>query len=228
MEKKKREVFYEKKYLCPLCQEEFVSIKPKISMIKKTREDTDFCPYYEGVNPLFYGVVVCPICGYSWSQDFLSTIDGGVRIELQEKVTKRWKKKEYTGMRDLNDAIKCYHLALYCGQIQRVPSGMVGSLALRCAWLYRYQKEVKKEEHFLEHALINYEKAYVKEELPFGNVKEDALLFLLGELNRRLKRYVEAINWFSRQVKLPEEKNRPFIKNRTREQWSLTQEERKG
>lgn len=227
MNRGKKEVFYPKSYGCPVCSQEFSSLKIKVSALKKIRDDTDFCPYYEEVNPIFYDVIVCPICGYAALLEHFSPLEEKEKKLLKEQVAAHWKKKDYTGKRSLTDAIDCYRLALYCSQLRGLGWGAMGALALRLAWLYRNQQEEEKERIFLQHARDSYEKAYTQEDLPIGNLKEDALLYLLGEISRRVKDYDQAIRWFSLQVQLPQEKNRPFIKKRARDQWTLTQKERK-
>lgn len=225
--KGKKDIYYQKKYACPVCEKNFTSLRIRVSALKKIRDDSDFCPYYEGENPIFYDTIVCPHCGYAAPLHLFSNLDKEEKEALTEQVAANWKKKDYTGIRTRQEAVNCYRLALYCSQLRNLPSGAMASLAMRLAWLYRLGKEKEKEDFFLKHAQDLYEKAYQKEDLPIGNLKEDALLYLLGEINRRLKNYDEAIRWFNQQVLLPKEKNRPFIKERTREQWALTQKERK-
>lgn len=224
---KSENLLFSKKFNCPLCERGFTSLKVKSASLTKIKDDTDFCPYYKEINPLFYYIAVCPFCGYSYSYENTAELHKEQKEILKEKVTTNWRRKEYSNERSLQDAIDSYRLALYCGQYSGLTSGSIAILSLRLAWLYRFEENKKKEEQFLQYANERFEEAYYQESLPIGHLKEDALLYLLGEINRRLKNYREAIHWFNRQIQLPKEQNRPFIERRTREQWSLTQEERK-
>lgn len=218
---------YPKDFRCPLCEQKFSSLRVRTSFLKKIKDDTDFCPYYKDVNPIYYEVIVCPFCGYSSPHDNFDDLDEEKIEILIKKVYSSWKEKDYTKERDLKDSIDCYRLALYCGQHRNLTWGIMATLSLRLAWLYRFAEDKGREEQFLGFAKEGLEKAYINEKLPIGALKEDALLYLLGELSYRLQEYDEAVIWFSRQIQLPKHKNRPFIERRTRDQWALAQEKRK-
>lgn len=218
---------YAKDFHCPLCEKNFSSLRVRTSLLTKIRDDTDFCTYYKDINPIYYEIIVCPFCGYSSPHDIFQDLNDEKREILEKKVYSSWREKDYTEKRDLNDAIDTFRLALYCGQYRNLTWGVMATLSLRLAWLYRFKEDRRREEHFLQYAKDGFEKAYLYEKLPIGVLKEDALLYLLGEISLRLKKYDEAVGWFSRQIQLPKEKNRPFIKRRTRDQWALAQEKRK-
>jgi len=61
---------YDKRYRCLFCGQEFTNKKPRASSIRQIRRDPDFCGHYQGENPYFYEVAVCPHCGYAFTPDF--------------------------------------------------------------------------------------------------------------------------------------------------------------
>jgi len=77
----------------------------------------------------------------------------------------------------------------------------------------------------LQYALQNYMEAFDKEELPIGNLNEISMMYLLGELSRRVGKFNEAIVWFGKAVASPERRENPRIEKLTREQWVLAKEQ---
>src|SRR5690625_885751 len=86
--------------------------------------------------------------------------------------------------------------------------------------MYRFQKDTVQEERFLKFALSAYVKVYQYED----EVSDARLMFMLGELNRRLKRYEEAVKWFSRVVHDKRIVDAAMI-GASREMWQQTIEE---
>ncbi len=146
---------------------------------------------------------------------------------LLETITSSWKEKEYTGKRSVHDAIKCYMLALFTGQKRGLKMGDLAALSLRLAWLHRYLSQEDKEHYYLQHAKNAFTHAYQREDLPIGNLRQDTLLYLLGELNFRLGEYRQAVKWFNQCVSLPQGECRPAIKKKARNRWQDAKEEYK-
>ncbi|SKC75827.1 DUF2225 domain-containing protein [Maledivibacter halophilus] len=218
---------YEKNIICPICNNKFTTKKVKTSAIRVSKRDTDFCPYYEGENPLFYGVFVCEHCGYA-------ALEGGFSItkpeENKEKIlntiSPKWNPRSYGGRRDIDEAIEAYKLALLCCDVLNEKSSIQGKLCLRLAWFYRYKNE-KEEKKFIDFTINFFEKAYTGERISGNEDEEVIVLYLLGELNRRAEKFSKSIIWFDKTLSNPQIKRKRHIELKARDQWSLAREEYK-
>lgn len=217
---------YLKKVTCPICGNQFSSMKAKIKSCKVKKKDEDFCTHYEDLNPMYYEVFVCPVCAYAAPESSFNEItEKEVKI-LKEAFSGREVGRSFCARRSLEDAIAAWKLAIYTAELIESNAGVLAGLCLKLAWLYRF-KEDKQEEQFLNFALVNYLEAFDKEPLPIGNLNEISMMYLLGELSRRLGKLDDAITWFGKAAASPERKENPMIEKLAREQWALTWEQHK-
>lgn len=173
------------------------------------------------MNPDYYVVRVCPICGFASTENFADKMLEKHRKLFEEKVAQQWNMRDYGGKRSWEDALQTYKLALLCGQITEEKERVMAGLLHHIAWMYRYQDEKEQERRFLEYALDAYVRVY---ELEGGELNNARLMYLLGELNRRLKRYAEAIKWFGRVVNDKRIMDAAMIQA-SREQWAAARED---
>ncbi len=215
---------YEKKVTCPICGKEFSSMKAKVNACKVASKDEDFCTHYVDVNPLYYEFIVCPSCGYAASENsFKDLTDTDIGL-LKAAFSGRKVVRSFCTERSLEDAIATCKLAIHTAELRKARASTLAGLCLKLAWLYRFAED-KQEEVFLKYALDNYLEAFDKEGLPIGNLSEVSVLYLLGELSRRLGMYNDAIVWFGKAVSSPDRLNNPRIERQAREQWSLAKEQ---
>jgi len=216
---------YQVEMNCPICKVTFSTTRVRMSRCIVKKRDTDFCVYYKEENPIFYQSVVCPQCGYAAIKEDFSNVDPPEVEKIFSNVGRKWKQRDLGGKRSLENALEAYKLVLYCNQLKSKVSHLsTASLCMRLAWLNRYREKVKEEEHFMAHALEQYKKAYQMEKLT-GNMDEMTLVYLIGELNRRLRYYDEAITWFSKAVSHNLRFQKPAIEKIAREQWQLAREQ---
>lgn len=217
------ESLYSKKVTCPICGKQFSSLKAKVNACKTAKKDEDFCTHYVDINPLYYEIFVCPFCAYSASENSFGELSDTEIKLLREAFSGRTVARSFCTERNLNDAIAAYKLSIHTAELRNAKSSILAGLCLKLAWMYRYAED-KQEEVFLNYALKNYLEAFDKEELPIGNLNQISMLYLLGELSRRLGMLSEAITWFGKAVACPERSENPRIERMAREQWSLTKE----
>lgn len=215
---------YEKKILCPICNEEFITQKVRFSKLRLIRRDKDFFSYYEGLNPLKYSIFVCPNCGFSATENKYVNISEEEKKIILKEISSKWNKRAYGGIRSIDDGIGSHKLALYIGNLLDYNKIDLGSLCLSIAWLYRLKQD-EEEYRFLELAVNLYEEGYYTESLVGTNMDELRLGYLIGELNRRLGNREKAIKWFNTVISNPELKFNSMLENMVREQWRLTREE---
>lgn len=73
-------------------------------------------------------------------------------------------------------------------------------ISIKIAWMYRLLEEKEHENSFLKQALEAFNETYIKERFPVYGLQRDSLMYLLGELNRRLGNYSDALLWFSKTI----------------------------
>lgn len=213
---------YSKKIICPVCSNEFETKKVKTSAIRITKRDEDMCPYYGKQNPIFYQICVCPNCGYANFESKYNSINR-LHKEKLEALQSFWKYRDLGGERDIDIALDTYKLALLNLDRMQISKLDVGKVCLRIAWIYRYKKNEDEEIRFIDYTLNNFETAYTKEKI--DEEEELIVLFMLGELCRRRKRFKDAIKWFDMVVRHRDIKRKRHIELRARDQWQKCREE---
>lgn len=215
------EPLYDINVRCTYCANPFQSSRVRPSFKKASRTDTDFCVHYKDVNPDYYVVRVCPFCGFSSTESFSDKLSAAERKVFEEKVARNWSMREYGKERTWEDALQSYKLALLCAQIKGEKARVVAGLLHHIAWLYRYNGEVEQEKRFLQYALEAYVTVFETEGMDLNNSR---LMYLIGELNRRLQNYNEAVKWFGRIINDRNIMDAAMIRA-SREQWAVTRED---
>lgn len=221
---------FDRKVVCPICELPFSSKKIKRSAIAVERRDKDYCAYYKGDNPMYYGIFVCPSCGFA---SFETEFDGVRRLgnrfkeNFRSVVAVHWKGQSFSGERDWHDAVETYKLALKTYNALDYKRGAIGKIFLRVAWLHRYRNN-PKELVFLKYARDFFVEAYEKENFVESKEEELVTMLMVGEMSRRLKDYTTAIKWFDRLLKDPDVKKKRHIELRARDLWAETSSEYKA
>ncbi len=215
---------YNKQINCPVCGIDFDTKKVRTSAIRIVNRDEDFCPHYKSENPLFYSVYVCPNCGYAALESDFTKISERNKEIIKKTISSKWNQRSYGEKRKLEDAIEVYKLALLNHQIIHSPKSTIGKLCLRLAWFYRYINN-DREKEFIKYTIDSFYEAYTLERIDKEDYDEVIMLYLLGELNRRIGNYKEAVKWFDKALSNPDINRKRHIKLKARQQWSLAREE---
>jgi len=189
---------FQVKVQCPCCENTFSSSRVRPSFRKATRTDSDFCSHYrDEVNPDFYVVRVCPNCGYASTENSLQELAPKQKELYKNRIGKSWVRRDYGGQRTWEEALDCYKLALLCAQTVGDKDRVTAGLLHHIAWMYRLRDNQEQERRFLRYALEAYIRVY---ELEGVNINNARLMYLIGELYRRLDEPYEAVRWFARVV----------------------------
>jgi len=223
---------YDKKVQCPVCNHLFSSKKVRTRFIKSSRTDSDFGMLFardDMNNPLFYYVMVCPQCGFSFSEDVKrpvpQTAKDRVKIEITDKMDNNI---DYCGERDFSMAEKTFKLAIYSGQLIGEKHIAFARLCLRLAWLYRGIEKREEEMRFIKLAVSEFEQSYINSDFNPENTPEIYILYMIGELNRRLGNHNEALKYFASVTEHPDKSRNVKYVNMARNQWKLAVEEYKA
>ncbi|KUO61953.1 MAG: hypothetical protein APF84_04785 [Gracilibacter sp. BRH_c7a] len=222
------EPLYDKKVDCPFCGKRFTTKKVRSRFIKPLRVDSDFCPIFSNGShsPLYYYVVICPECGFAFTEDFTSYFSHVSRDNVNKEITAKMDKNvNYCGERSFESSIRTYKLAIYSAQLVKEKHIVFAHLCLRLAWAYRGNGDSQEESRFLKLALNEYEKAFINSDFDSEKIPEMQVLYMIGELNRRLGNYSEAVKFFTAVTEHGDKsKNMKYV-NIAREQWKLAVEE---
>lgn len=216
---------YDRSIDCSICGATFSSKKVKRSAIAVERRDEDYCAYYKGDNPMYYGIFVCPSCGFS---SFETEFDGVKRLSnrykenFRKNVTTNWRGQAFKEERVWADALETYKLALITYTSLDYKKSILAKVCLRVAWLYRYKNKAQKELIFIKYARDYFIDAYENENLSSDKENELLTMLLVGELSKRLGDYKLAVKWFDKLLKDPDVKRKRHIELRAREAWSQT------
>lgn len=191
------------------------------SFKKAVRTDADFCAYYKNENPDYYVVRVCPKCGFASTENSATKLTDKQKNLLKEKITVRWIERDFGGHREWETALETYKLALICAQTIGDTERITASFLQHIAWLYRYKGDHEQEQKFLKFCLDSYILVYEKEGVGSNNAK---LLYLIGEISRRIGNFNEAVKWFSRVINDKKIMDAAMIRA-SREQWSVLREQ---
>jgi len=215
---------YQIKVKCSCCESEFKTSRVRPSLKKASRSDTDFCSYFNNINPDYYVVRVCPYCGFASTENFANSLNARQKADYLEKIGKYWKMKDYGTARTEQEALECYKLSLLTAQTVGESIRLVAGLLHHIAWIYRYQKNEEQEKRFLAFALDAYIKVFETERDAISNAR---LMYLIGELHRRLGQYHEAVRWFGRVINDKKIMDASMIRA-SREMWQLIREDMTG
>lgn len=199
----------------------------KRSAIKSDHREKDFHTVYKSDNPTYYGVICCDNCGYTvFEKDFkkITPYETGV---IKDRITPSWGKKNFGGVRTVEDAIMVHKIALANYVMLKRPASVIGQVYLRLTWYYREVKNTDQEMAHMQKCVDTFIQAFETEYFEERPEREIEMLYLLGELNRRLGSYNDAIKWFQKTTQHPFIKQRRLFENYARDQWALASEEYK-
>lgn len=220
---------YDKKFKCPVCSNSFTTKKLRSRFIRVDKIDNDFFTYFtdQKLNPIFYEVNVCPICGYAFADTFSHSFSTQALQLIKTQISANWKKRDFSDERTIEQAIESFKLAILSSSLKQEKNIVVAGLCLRLAWLLRIVQDVEQEKRFLQLALEKYKQSYMEIDFYETQMTEMRVLYLIGELSRQLGYRSDAVTYFSKVIS---HKNRAFetkLVEMAREQWFLIREEDK-
>ena len=224
------ESFFEQQKVCPVCQTKFTVTRVRSSACFVISRDTDFRVKYRDIDPLLYSIWVCPGCQYTNTDKDFNQEFGPHELERLKKGLGMLKSDEpdFSGQRNMQTGLRTMELALRTAMVRQVPSIVLAGYYLRAAWVCRELGKTEEELKNIEQARNNYQKSFEKEWGRYAAKMSDSrIMYLIGELNRRLGECEEAIKWFSRAVMNKDIKSEPEINRLVRDQWEIAREEYK-
>ena len=229
------EAIWLKEVKCAACDAGFKTPRVKSSHLKVKLGESDFHKVYDGVNPLLFAVTVCPECNYAQRNDDFDSVTLEYHTEIiaiAKAIKASAKNIKFPEGADISteQAVKKHLLAItfYKHWKPENPLAIAG-LYMHIVWMYREAGMADKEKEFMVLAMEYYVKTYEKGVQIPEKIGVPGIMYLIGELNRMLGKYPEAVNWFSKTVKADLIGNFPNIEHMARDAWEkITEEKRKG
>lgn len=215
---------YSIKVKCCNCEHEFSTSRVRPSLKRAIRRDTDFCSYYKDENPDYYVVRVCPKCGFASTENSADKLAEWQRKAFKEQVGSRWTPRDFGEKRNWATALETYKLALICAQSINDKNRIIASILHHIAWMYRYEGDTEQEQRFLRYSLDEYIKVFENDGMGGNDAR---LMYLIGELHRRVGEFTSAVRWFSRLINDQRIMDAAMIRA-AREQWALLREQMRG
>ncbi|OQY08818.1 MAG: hypothetical protein B6I28_04145 [Fusobacteriia bacterium 4572_132] len=194
-------IIWKKDVICPACLTTFTTYNYKSKSLPIIKKEADFHEIYDVISPLMFDIWVCPECLYAAKRENFIKIE---REELEKiakdkiKRKKMVKDKDFRKKRDYELGILSYRLAVTCYKHRKFTNGFFGSIYLKAAWLARENEMIEEEKEFLESVIYYYEKALSNGEKIGGQLTELGLIYLLGEIYRRIGKLDKAAKYFMR------------------------------
>lgn len=228
---KLEESIWEKEVSCPICGNSFITHNYRTKSLNIINKESDFHEIYEVINPLVFDMWVCPECYYAAKKEDFENID----VKLIERFVKdrSLRKKiaenaDFKLMRNYETGIISYELAINCYENRKPSSAFLGSLYLKAAWIAREKGDSDKEKKYLTEVAARYEQSLSVGEKTGGQLSELGLIYLLGEIYRRVGDIDKAGKYFMRVISDVESKNEKAILRMATDQMELVKETKKA
>ena len=177
---------------CPVCATQFTT--SSVVATNQTGQDTDFRPHSLGADPLPHHVHVCPHCYFAAFEGDFDTaqesvgeyvLSGALR---QHPVCVDETPEALSGSGKYLLAVECYE------HDERATQLRLGDLYLRASWCARQEGNARREQECQVAAALRFEQGLANGEVE--QHQELTMLYLIGELYRRLGRYELAVSMF--------------------------------
>lgn len=208
----------QKDYDCPICKARFKAPRPRTAKLSLIGTDNDLRPYYEGIDTIMYEVVACSSCGYVSAANTFDIMDNLSAERIKINLMKMSVRKIYLEEITEDEAIERYLTAIRLLEFKSHLDSEAYFLYSRLSWLYR----VKDDEDSLENEFLSMKKAfdflenaYRNEPMPFLEMDQSTVVFLLGETGRRIGNYDKANRYIGMSILDP--KASPDIRERAKE-----------
>lgn len=196
-----RNYLFDKKVTCPVCNSTFKTTCVKSKSARIESKDSDlFIRYTEKVNPYFYDVWLCNSCGYAAMKSDFENLRTFRKELVNSNITPKWTPRDYPRILDTKNAIERYKLALLTAILTSGPDSTKAMISLKIAWMFRLLEDTSSELSFLGQSLEGFKDAYQNEPFPIYGMERDSLMYLIGELSRRLGYDDDALVWFSKTI----------------------------
>ena len=206
---------------CPICEKKMRVVKTR-SRIAVTSRDEDACVHYDNFNPYYYTVWVCENCGFAADEKtFTTKIPDRHLLILRAVLLTKNIKVPFAAERTIENAATSFRLALKYQDLIHGKASKKAKYAHQLAWVYREAGDKTQEAEFLKKAATYYEEALATEHFPIETLTDNAVIYLLAAIYRRLDEPEKATSYLSRLIGDQSVRERePRIHDKARDLWA--------
>lgn len=191
-------LIFDKKYSCPICNQEFSAKQVKTGKARFLGTDQDLRPRYSGIDTIKYDVLLCPHCGYGAVSREFNNVTAKQRQNIAEQIGSRFQGMVMEeGIYTYDAALHRYKMALLTAMTKPAKLSECSYLCLKLAWLYRgayeelessggdaahIEKYKKGEEQYKKEAYAGFTDALQKEYPPICGMDETTVNYLMSVL----------------------------------------------
>lgn len=214
--------------VCPICEQVMRVVKTR-SRIMVTGRDEDACTHYKDFNPYYYTVWVCENCGFAADEKtFTTKIPDRHLLILRAVLLTKNIKVPFAAERTIGNASTAFRLALKYQDLIHGKASKKAKYAHQLAWVYREAGDKEQEREFLEKAAKYYEEALMKESFPIDALTDNAVVYLIAAIYKRLGEPDKATPYLSKLISDQGVRQRePRIFDKARDLWGDIRAERK-
>ena len=166
--------------VCPICGKKTRVVQVKTRLNAETI-DIDFCTHYQNFNPYLYGVWICEHCGYTADEvRFQEPMPSRVRKAIQEFLAENDFKTPFVEVRDKEEALTLYEMAIYFLDMFEKSAGRQAILYQKMAWICRLEYDNEKEQEYLLKCAELFEKSVNNERYPIGKMTDNVATYIIG------------------------------------------------
>ena len=206
---------FNKKYTCPICDNNFTAKTVRTGKARLIKTDMDLRNVYDGIEPLKYDIILCQKCGYAALSRFFPNVTSVQHKYITEKITPNFKplpenEDDYT----YEQALARYKVAFANAVVKMSKVSEGAYLTLKTAWLCRSYKEnldkdtpgyeekveniQKMETEQLRKAYDYFIKAVQTEEFPMCGMDEGTVDYILAVLAMEFGDYFDSSKLLSK------------------------------
>ncbi|NEY72090.1 DUF2225 domain-containing protein [Bacillus mesophilus] len=224
------EILFDKNVTCSACSHSYTTKKVRSRFVRALQSDSDFCSYYEDEenSPLLYYVSVCPNCGYSVSEEFSAHFPPQTLQSIKTSISSNWGHRDYGTKRTVKEAIDTYKLGIYSATLKNEKSIVLAGLYMRLVWILRKERDQEQELRFTNMAVKAYVQSYINEDFRSTDMTEIKLLYLIGDLYRRIGDDKQAGVYLSKVIQQQNETIEKRIVALAKDAWQEIREKQKA
>jgi uncharacterized protein (DUF2225 family) len=190
-----------KEIVCPVCGQKFNTTMTRSSKLKLKSVASDLRQIYEGFNPLWYMVWVCPHCFYANLNFEFKQVDSATRKWVASQTDKVKKTGfKYSNPRRLDEVFLAFYLTLNCLQHDKPDPSRLAKVWLRLSWLYSDAGDEKMYKYASQKALDYFSETYYNGRRDASVEQDQRLALLLAELNLRTDQPNEAFKYYRQAI----------------------------
>lgn len=139
------EFIYDKRYVCPVCNKDFMNKTIRNSKMRLIKQDRDLKPIYQHIDSVKYDVISCTHCGYTTVDKWFEKVSGKQIDLIKANICANFKERRQNDTISYDEAIERYKLALATCIVKRGSNSEKGFTCLKYAWAVRGKRQLLEE-----------------------------------------------------------------------------------